>query len=89
MKSGIIAAEQVAQAIKAGTAEETTGLWNYTEAIKAYKQALKIDEENLQILHINYALRAKLKCEEYIWCENSNKRKFTNLTFSTMPLEQS
>ncbi|MGB1712385.1 MAG: 4Fe-4S dicluster domain-containing protein [Miltoncostaeaceae bacterium] len=34
MKSGIIAAEQVAQAIKAGTAEQTAGLWNYTAAVK-------------------------------------------------------
>ncbi|MSO44484.1 MAG: electron transfer flavoprotein [Thermoleophilia bacterium] len=34
MKSGIIAAEQVAAAITAGTAESTTGLWGYTTAIK-------------------------------------------------------
>ncbi len=33
MQSGIIAAEQVAASIKAGTAQETTGLWNYSEAI--------------------------------------------------------
>ena len=34
MKSGIIAAESIAAAIKDGTVEETTGLWNYDEAIK-------------------------------------------------------
>jgi electron-transferring-flavoprotein dehydrogenase len=34
MKSGIIAAESIAAAIKNGTVEETTGLWNYDEAIK-------------------------------------------------------
>ncbi len=34
MQSGIIAAEVIATAIKAGTAEKITGLWGYDEAIK-------------------------------------------------------
>ncbi len=34
MQSGIIAAEVIATAIKAGTAEKVTGLWGYDEAIK-------------------------------------------------------
>lgn len=34
MKTGIIAAEQVAQSIKNGTVGDITGLWNYTEAIR-------------------------------------------------------